>query len=119
MNVISLKTTASGTIYTCPAGTVAEVEMVAIESGSGSFEVVTNGMTLPWVTAGASQIRASITQGSGQASAAAENVFSEDIGGGSYILRPSRIRIGPGDYLSMGTARKCSLIIYEESTGTH
>ncbi|PTQ70853.1 hypothetical protein C8R26_13140 [Nitrosomonas oligotropha] len=119
MNVISLKTTASGTLYTCPAGHVAEVEMVTIASGTGELNMVSGGVSSIWVSGGASQLKSSITQGSGQASAAAENVFAEDTGGGSLVLRPARIRLCAGDSLSITTARNCSFIIYEETTGTH
>ena len=40
MNVISLKTTASGTLYTFPAGSVAEVEMIAMEAGTGTLDMI-------------------------------------------------------------------------------
>lgn len=118
MNVISLKTTASGTLYTCPAGHVAEVEMVTVSSGTGELNVVSGGVSSIWISTGASQLKASITQGAGQASAAAENVFVEDIGG-ALVLRPARIRLCSGDSLSITSARNCSFIIYEETTGTH
>lgn len=119
MNVISLKTTASGVIYTCPSGTVAEVEIVAIGSGVGALEVVSNGVTMPWITGGASfLLRSSITQGSGQASAAADNVFAEELAG-AYMLRPKFLKLTAGDTLNVSSAKNCTLIIYEETTGAH
>lgn len=119
MNVISLKTTTSGTLYTCPAGTVAEVELVAIEAGSGTLDVVSNGITTPWVSGGAGQLRTSFTQSSGQSSAASDNSFIEDIGGSNFVLRPRFVRLTAGDTISSGSARKCTFVIYEETTGTH
>lgn len=119
MNVISLKTTTSGTLYTCPAGMVAEVELVAMEAGSGSLDVVSNSITSSWVGAGAALLRTSFTQASGQSSASSDNAFAEDTGGGNYVLRPKFVKLTAGDTISMGSARKCTLIIYEETTGTH
>lgn len=114
MNVISLKTSASGVIYTCPAGKVAEVEMVAIADGAANLNVVSGGITKPWVLTGEIfHIRANNADG------AAQNVFAEEAGGGNIYLKPSKIKLGSGDYLSMSASRECSLIIYEETTGTH
>ena len=119
MNVSSLKTSASGTLYTCPAGTVAEVELVAMEAGSGTLNVISNGITTTWVSGGNAMLVNSFTMSSGQSSAASDNSFTEDTGGGNYVLHPRFIKLTAGDTLNMTTARKCSLIIYEETTGTH
>ena len=119
MNVTSLKTSASGTLYTCPAGTVAEVELVAMEAGTGSLDVVSNGLTTPWVSVGKALLINSFTMSSGQSSAASDNSFAEDTGSGNYVLHPRFTKLTAGDTLNMTTARKCSLIIYEETTGTH
>ena len=119
MNVSSLKTSASGTLYTCPAGTVAEVELVAMEAGTGALNVVSNGINTTWVGIGDAILRTSFTQSSGQSSASSDNSFAEDIGAGNYVLRPRFVKLTAGDTLNMTVARKCSLIIYEETTGTH
>ena len=119
MNVTSLKTSASGTLYTCPAGTVAEVELVAMEAGSGSMSVVSNGITTEWVSGGQALLRTSFTQSSGQSSSSSDNSFAEDIGSTNYVLRPRFVKLTAGDTLTMGAARKCSLVIYEETTGAH
>jgi len=113
MNVISLKTSASGTIYTCPAGTVAEVEMVAIADGAATLNVISGGITKPWVLTGEPfHIKSSNNQ------SAADNVFLAEAGANFY-LKPLKIRLGTGDSLNMTASRECSLIIYEETTGTH
>jgi hypothetical protein len=119
MNVSSLKTSASGTLYTCPAGTVAEVELVAMEAGTGSLDVVSNGFTTSWVSGGKALLVNSFTMSSGQSSAASDNSFAEDTGAGNYVLHPRFIKLTAGDTLNMTAARKCTLIIYEETTGTH
>ncbi|QOJ19942.1 MAG: hypothetical protein HRU77_04090 [Gammaproteobacteria bacterium] len=119
MNVSSLKTSASGTLYTCPAGTVAEVELVAMEAGSGTLDVVSNGITTSWMSGGAALLRTSFTQASGQSSAASDNSFVEDTGGSNFVMRPRFVKLTAGDTISMAAARKCSLVIYEETTGTH
>jgi hypothetical protein len=119
MNVSSLKTSASGTLYTCPAGTVAEVELVAMEAGTGSLDVVSNGIATSWIGVGQASLTTSFTQSSGQSSGAADNSFAENSGGGNYILHPRFIKLTAGDTLNMTSTRKCSLIIYEETTGTH
>lgn len=119
MNVISLKTTASGTLYTCPAGTVAEVEMIAMEAGTGTLDVISNGITTAWVSGGAALLRSSFTQASGQSSASSDNVFAEDTGGSNFVLRPKYVKLTAGDTISMSSTRKCTLIIYEEATGAH
>lgn len=119
MNVSSLKTSTSGTLYTCPAGTVAEVELVAMEAGSGTLDVISNGITTSWVGVGIALLRTSFTMSSGQSSASSDNSFAEDTGASNFVLRPRFVKLTAGDTINMTAARKCSLVIYEETTGAH
>ncbi|MBV6447295.1 hypothetical protein [Nitrosomonas sp.] len=118
MNVISLKTSTSGTIYTCPAGTVVEVEMVWVSDGAGTLNINVSGIfDREWLQGNIS-FQVSALNGSANGIAAGGNdVFTDSASTG--LLRPSKIKLGPGDSLYMTTARSCSLIIYEETTGTH
>ncbi len=112
MNVISLTTAATGTLYTCPASTVAQVEILA----GINVDITMGTLTLPWVGATQSQFRSSISDANG--AAAADDVISEQEGT-SYVLRPRKIKLGPGHYISASSSHIKSFIIYEESTGAH
>lgn len=118
MNVISLKTSASGTIYTCSAGTVAEVEMVWVSDGAGTLNINVSGIfDREWLQGNISFQVSALNGSSNGIAAGGNDVFSDSVGAG--VLRPSKIKLGPGDSLHMSAARSCSLIIYEETTGTH
>lgn len=119
LNVSILKTSVFGTLYTCPANTVAEIEIVAgAAAASGILSVVSNGVTTEWLTTGSALLRKSFTTTSGSASS--DNSFLEDLGGGNYILRPRFVRLTAGDTLSLSlTNRACSFIIYEHPTGNN
>ncbi|MDE2388896.1 MAG: hypothetical protein KGN35_07435 [Betaproteobacteria bacterium] len=122
LNVSILKVNTVLTVYTCPANTVAEIEMVAADGPGGTpINVVSNGVTTEWIGGGQASLKKSFTATSGSASS--DNSLVEDTGGGTYVLRPRFVRLTAGDVLSIGIIsspnRKCTFIIYEQSTGAN
>lgn len=127
LTVSTLKANVTGTIYTCPSGTVAEVEMVSISSG-GSIKLVSSpvsggaAINIDWFTGGAATLRNSIKPVSADAShVAANNVLAEEATAGNFIFRPIRIRLTPGDKLDYTVTgeKTVTLIIYEQTTGAN